>query len=285
MESARPDFRSFVPAARSISTTPAHRSIDAFPPEETLFVLSVDTLFYEIDGLPILEDVTFSIPPGERVGLVGANGAGKSTQTDRLIDAARARGLSAINIHFPSYQGTEGGKVVQDYLYGAFGDAASIHPKLASLPYAIDRFEQAEHLRELIRTHDLVVADRYVISNMAFQGAKLSEGERDYEVFGNPREDAVYFLSVPTELSAALVRQRSSDSRKTDLHEANLAYQVKVLAQYHWLCTYYPHWQLVDCSAPSDTGQALRTIEDIASEIEALVLDGLLAPRSQEVAA
>jgi len=79
MESARPDFRSFVPAARSISTTPVHRSIDAFPPEETLFVLSVDTLFYEIDGLPILEDVTFSIPPGERVGLVGANGAGKST--------------------------------------------------------------------------------------------------------------------------------------------------------------------------------------------------------------
>ncbi|MGI6103181.1 MAG: dTMP kinase [Patescibacteria group bacterium] len=225
----------------------------------------------------------------------GADGAGKSTQTERLIDAARARGLSATNIHFPSYQGTEGGKVVQDYLYGAFGDAASIHPKLASLPYAIDRFEQAEHLRELIRTHDLVVADRYVISNMAFQGAKLPEGEReaftqwcatmDYEVFGNPREDAVYFLSVPTELSAALVRQRSSDSRKTDLHEANLAYQTKVLAQYHWLCTYYPHWQLVDCSAPSDTGQTLRPIEDIAGEIEALVLDGLLVRRSQEVAA
>ncbi len=42
-------------------------------------MLSVNSLSYDIDGLPILEDVSFSIPPGEKVGLVGANGSGKST--------------------------------------------------------------------------------------------------------------------------------------------------------------------------------------------------------------
>ncbi len=42
-------------------------------------MLSINSLSYDIDGLPILEDVSFSIPPGEKVGLVGANGSGKST--------------------------------------------------------------------------------------------------------------------------------------------------------------------------------------------------------------
>jgi len=56
-------------------------------------VLSVDGLSYEIDGLPILEDVTFSIAPGERVGLVGANGAGKSTLLKLIAgEVAPARG-------------------------------------------------------------------------------------------------------------------------------------------------------------------------------------------------
>src|SRR5215204_2752868 len=42
-------------------------------------MLSVNSVFYDIDGVPILEDVSFSIPSGEKVGLVGSNGSGKST--------------------------------------------------------------------------------------------------------------------------------------------------------------------------------------------------------------
>ncbi len=42
-------------------------------------MLSVNSLTFDIEGVRILDDVTFSIPPGEKVGLVGANGSGKST--------------------------------------------------------------------------------------------------------------------------------------------------------------------------------------------------------------
>ena len=42
-------------------------------------MLSVNSLTYDIDGVRILDNVTFSISPGEKVGLVGANGSGKST--------------------------------------------------------------------------------------------------------------------------------------------------------------------------------------------------------------
>ncbi len=50
----------------------------AFPPRRS-GVLTVQSLTYDIDGVRILNDVSFSIPPGEKVGLVGANGSGKST--------------------------------------------------------------------------------------------------------------------------------------------------------------------------------------------------------------
>lgn len=95
----------------------------------------------------------------------GADGAGKSTQTEHLIRAAKTRRLRATAIHFPSYEGTEGGRVVQEYLYGVYGDAASIHPKLASLPYAIDRFEQSKHLRKLIRTQNSYLDSQRVASS------------------------------------------------------------------------------------------------------------------------
>lgn len=42
-------------------------------------MLSVNAVTYDIDGVRILDDVTFSVSPGEKVGLVGANGSGKST--------------------------------------------------------------------------------------------------------------------------------------------------------------------------------------------------------------
>lgn len=42
-------------------------------------MLSVHSVSFEVDRAAILEEISFSMPPGEKVGLVGANGSGKST--------------------------------------------------------------------------------------------------------------------------------------------------------------------------------------------------------------
>ncbi|HEY8692415.1 MAG TPA: ATP-binding cassette domain-containing protein, partial [Chloroflexota bacterium] len=53
-------------------------------------LLEVDNVTKYFGGLPAVHDVSFSVEPGELVGLIGPNGAGKTTlinlisRTDRL---------------------------------------------------------------------------------------------------------------------------------------------------------------------------------------------------------
>lgn len=227
----------------------------------------------------------------------GTDGAGKQTQTERLLAAARRRGLRAATIDFPGYARTTSGRVVRQYLDGAFGDAAVVHPMLASYPYAVDRFESAPALRQLLAENDLVVADRYVVSNIAYQAAKLPAAERpafrdwcaslDYDVLGNPRENAVIFLSLPIEISQRLIAQRNRSQGVTvaaDLHESNQRYLATVLEEYKVLCGQRDGWYEIDCS---DAHNGIRPIDDIAAEIEDLVFSRILAQSTQvtEVAA
>jgi len=41
-------------------------------------ILQVDQLTKKIKGMPIIQDVSFKLDEGQIVGLVGANGAGKT---------------------------------------------------------------------------------------------------------------------------------------------------------------------------------------------------------------
>lgn len=52
-------------------------------------VLTVEGLNHSYDGQPVLENVSFYLGPGDRVGLIGLNGAGKSTFLDILAGRLR----------------------------------------------------------------------------------------------------------------------------------------------------------------------------------------------------
>ena len=49
-------------------------------------VFDLTDLTYEVGGRTLLDDLTWSIGPGDRIGLVGVNGAGKTTLLDLLAD-------------------------------------------------------------------------------------------------------------------------------------------------------------------------------------------------------
>ena len=78
---------------------------------------------------------------GVLIAIEGIDGAGKGTQAAQLISGLRERGLSANSLQFPRYSATTFGRSIGDYLNGRFGALDQVHPQLASVLYAGDRFE------------------------------------------------------------------------------------------------------------------------------------------------
>ncbi len=105
------------------------------------------------------------------LAIEGADGAGKATATAAVTERLNAAGLSAAALSFPRYAETVGGWALGEYLAGRLPHAAA--PETAATLYALDRFESRPHLIELAETHDIIVFDRYIASNMAYQAAQV----------------------------------------------------------------------------------------------------------------
>lgn len=76
------------PAARTSDATASHQpSTDASDPggTDTPRGLDVRGLTVRIAGRTVLDDVTFAVPPGRRVGVIGASGSGKSLTSLALM--------------------------------------------------------------------------------------------------------------------------------------------------------------------------------------------------------
>ncbi len=171
--------------------------------------------------------------PGAFVAIEGIDGSGKGTQAALLADQARASGKSVAPFSFPLYDENPFSVAVADYLNGVFGGVDEVHPELAGLLYACDRFHARPRLEEALAAHDLVVCDRYVASNLAHQGAKLAGDDRarvlawlesvEFGEFRLPRPDLVVLLDLEPALARTLVGRkaaRSYTAMPEDIHES-----------------------------------------------------------------
>jgi dTMP kinase len=206
----------------------------------------------------------------------GIDGSGKGTQAARLAERARAEGRTVAAFSFPTYDGNPFADAVTGYLNGDFGSADEVHPELASLLYAADRFHAKPQIVEALATHDLVILDRYVASNAAHQGAKLQGDERrrlldwleavEYGEFGLPRPDRVILLDTPVALARTLVGRKGARGYTTleaDIHEADTAHTTATREVYLELAR-RGNWHVVSTAAADGT---LRDVDEIAEEI------------------
>jgi dTMP kinase len=172
---------------------------------------------------------------GVLLAIEGIDGAGKGTQAAQLVARAQAAGRTASLLSFPTYDGNPFSRAVADYLNGEFGGVDDVHPELAAMLYAADRYHARPQLLAALEAHDLVVCDRYVGSNAAHQGAKLDGAARErlldwldaveYGEFALPRPDLVVLLDAPAALARRLVALKSARGYTTleaDIHEADL---------------------------------------------------------------
>ncbi|MFM7919243.1 MAG: thymidylate kinase, partial [Planctomycetaceae bacterium] len=168
------------------------------------------------------------------IAIEGIDGAGKGTQASRLKESLAARGLRAAVLQFPRYSATSFGAAIGDFLNGRFGTLAEVHPQLAAVLYAGDRFESRGLLLELMEQHDVVVLDRFVGSNLAHQASRLTGAARlaliewieriEFGVFQLPRPDLTVLIDMSSQMSRELVSrkgQRDYTEREADLQESD----------------------------------------------------------------
>jgi dTMP kinase len=200
-------------------------------------------------------------PRGKLIAIEGIDGSGKRTQLDLLAHALDARGLSTVRVSFPRYESSFG-KLVARYLNGDFGSLEAVDPHLSALLYAGDRLEAKTEIESALAEGKIVLADRYIGSNLAHQSARIARNEREefvewlkrleYGLYSLPVEDLVLYLFVPTTEAQRLVGMKSAreyTSLMHDIQEASISHLQQTALMYEQLAT-APNWVRIDCTDP-----------------------------------
>jgi dTMP kinase len=198
-------------------------------------------------------------PRGKLIALEGIDGSGKRTQLDLLAHALEARGLSLMRIAFPRYESSFG-KLAGRYLNGDFGPLETVDPHLSALLYAGDRFEARSEIESALAAGKIVLADRYIGSNLAHQSERISPELRDeflawlkhveYGIYGLPVEDLVVYLRIPAPEAYRLIglkAPRTYTSLRHDILEADVTHLEQTAGIYDRLAT-EPNWVRIDCT-------------------------------------
>lgn len=217
---------------------------------------------------------------GKFIVLEGIDGSGKRTQLELLAGALKRRGAGLELISFPNYSGFFG-KLAARFLNGEFGPLEDVDAHFSALLYAGDRLESKPAIEAHLAAGRLVLADRYIGSNLAHQGARVPHEKRaefiawlkqlEYGIYALPAEDLVLYLRVPAADAHRLVGQKASRDYthlRRDIQEANLAHLEAASEVYEQLAM-QPNWLVVDC-LDAATGN-LRTPEDIHRNILAAI--------------
>ena len=210
---------------------------------------------------------------GKIIAVEGADSSGKSTQAKLLARRLEAEGYRVRTMDFPQYDSFFG-RHVGKFLRGEYGTLDQVHPEVASLLFAFDRYGAAKTLRQWLDEGFIVVMNRYMESNMAHQGAKIAgEQERkdflawlyrlEVEQLEIPQSDLVLYLHVPTDISQRILGGRENKSylkgKERDINEADVDYQRRSVSTYLELCGVHPHWRRIECAS----GGELLSVEEI----------------------
>ncbi|WP_291480272.1 ABC-F family ATP-binding cassette domain-containing protein [Corynebacterium sp.] len=162
-----------------------HTSTSAASPLSPVSPLLVDGLSVQIAGTRVLTDVSFTVPPGQRTGLIGENGAGKSTvlhavhgslpagaTTAGTVDVGRSR-VGLLHQQAPFRDDESVGDAVETAVAAERRAAADL--EAAANPYDADAYAAALDLAERL---DVWETDARVSATLAGLGLAAVPLER-----------------------------------------------------------------------------------------------------------
>ena len=198
--------------------------------------------------------------------LEGLDGAGKSTQIKKLREMFAQQGVPSEYIHFPRFDAPYFGDMIARFLRGEFGSVDQIDPYIVAMLYAEDRRDASALIRGWMDEGKVVIAHRYVYSNIGYQCAKVETEQKreelkqwifslEYDYFKIPRPDVSLFLDVPFAFTERklLAEVREGDDREylngaKDIHEQSMDLQRKVRQVYIDAANTDENMHIVDCS-------------------------------------
>ena len=214
---------------------------------------------------------------GKLIVIEGTDCSGKETQSNLLIEKLKNDGVIIKMFSFPNYNSPTGKIIGGPYLgksyisEGWFPEGApNVDPKVSALYYAADRLYNIDKIKFLLDNGVNVIRDRYVYSNMAHQGGKLSDkNERlsmyewldnlEFNLLELPRPDIGVFLHMPYELSLSLKKGRAED---LDQNEKDKNHLINAEMAYIELANKYDFYT-IECN----DNDRIRTIEEINSDL------------------
>ena len=209
--------------------------------------------------------------PGKFIVMEGVDGSGKATQAKLLAEALRKKGYKAEKIDLPQY-GNGSAAMVENYLKGMYGSAEEVGPYRGSIFYAIDRYDISFKIKKWLNEGKIVIADRYVASNIGHQGGKLIKNKKawnkyiswlhdlEYRLFNIPKPDYTFILKISPELSMQMSnkitdkekqKRRNAylgNHRKQDIHEVDKKHLANGLKSYLAISKKYPkEYKIIEC--------------------------------------
>ena len=230
---------------------------------------------------------------GKLIVIEGTDCSGKETQTMLLEKKLNDLNIKSKHLSFPMYDTPTGlliatcylgkkeycSRLFKDGINGIFDEGASnVDYLTSSLYYAADRRYNSKKITELLDRGVNVILDRYIYSNLAHQGGKISSGEDRYkfykkmellefEILEIPKTDKVIFLYVPYQASLELKKSRKE---VPDQHESSKEHLINAERSYFELADIYK-FDIINC-APDNKIRSIDSInEELYSKVELLV--------------
>lgn len=207
---------------------------------------------------------------GKFIVFEGLDGSGKSTQTKLLVDYLKKQGREVVKIDFPQH-GEKSSGMVDNYLNGKYGTAENVGPYAASVFYACDRYDAKGKIEQWLKQGKIVIADRYLASNIGHQGGKIKDkAERreyfkwlydfEFQLFKIPKPDINIILKTTVEFSKKLSNKITDEEKKAkrkayladettqDIHEKDQSHLQNALESFLQAAEEFPEdFEVVEC--------------------------------------
>ncbi|MFA6258971.1 MAG: thymidylate kinase, partial [Candidatus Paceibacterota bacterium] len=115
---------------------------------------------------------------GKLIVIDGTDGSGKATQIKLLEKRLKKEGKKVKVLDFPEYYKNFFGAFIGHCLSEQYYNWTKIHPKIASIAYAADRWESSENIRKWLKEGYIVLSNRYVSANQIHQGGKVKSAKK-----------------------------------------------------------------------------------------------------------